>query len=91
MNTSDVRNMKQSQWLFWVCAIPFTIVVMGISVLIVQNVESLRQGWATLVDYKTVAMSGPPADEEVEGREAEEEEDFAARTRTRSKGSLRFS
>ena len=95
MNTSDVRNMNQSQWLFWVCAIPFTIVVMGISALIVQNVESLRHGWATLVDYRTAAKSGPSPDEEIEGGEAEEEEEeeeeYTTNSRTRRKSSVRFS
>ena len=96
MNTFDVRNLEQSQWLFWVCAIPFTIVVMAISALIVQNVESLRQGWATLIDYRTGAKSGQSPDEEIEGGEAEEEEEeeeeeeYTPNPRTRRKSSVRF-
>lgn len=30
MNTNDVRNMDLTQWLFWVIAIPLTIIIIGL-------------------------------------------------------------
>lgn len=31
MNTSDIRNLGQNQWVFWATAIPFTILVLSIT------------------------------------------------------------
>jgi nucleoside recognition membrane protein YjiH len=31
MNTNDVRNMGQSQWLFWAAALPLTTLVIAVS------------------------------------------------------------
>jgi len=36
MNTSDVRNMELTQWVFWTCAIVFTIVVVLVTVYFVD-------------------------------------------------------
>lgn len=36
MNTSDVRNMELSQWVFWTCAIVFTVIVVLITVYFVD-------------------------------------------------------
>jgi hypothetical protein len=36
MNTSDVRNMKLTQWVFWTCAIIFTVIVVLITVYFVD-------------------------------------------------------
>ena len=69
MNTFDIRNLSHSQWLFWVCAIPFTIVVVGLSVLIVQHIEPLRQFWADFLDRRATARLG-----QLEETEEEEEE-----------------
>lgn len=30
MNTNDIRNMQSDQWLFWVLAIPFTVITTGV-------------------------------------------------------------
>ncbi len=68
MNTFDIRNLSHSQWLFWVCAVPFIIVVVGLSVLIVQHIEPLRQFWADFLDRRAAASLG-------QLEETEEEED----------------
>ena len=36
MNTSDVRNMALTQWVFWTCAIVFTVIVVLITVYFVD-------------------------------------------------------
>lgn len=36
MNTSDVRNMALTQWVFWTCAIVFTVIVILITVYFVD-------------------------------------------------------
>jgi hypothetical protein len=36
MNTADVRNMAQSQWVFWISASSFTIIVILITVYFVD-------------------------------------------------------
>ena len=42
MNTSDIRKMRDGQWLFWVVAIPFTIGVLIIC-LMIANVRLKRR------------------------------------------------
>jgi hypothetical protein len=36
MNTSDVRDMELTQWVFWTCAIVFTVIVVLITVYFVD-------------------------------------------------------
>ena len=36
MNTADVRNMELTQWVFWTCAIVFTVIVVLITVYFVD-------------------------------------------------------
>jgi len=43
MNTIDVRNLEQGQWLFWTIALPVTTVVIGLAVLVVLKGESIRE------------------------------------------------
>jgi hypothetical protein len=43
MNTVDVRNLEQGQWLFWTVALPVTTVVIGLAVLVVLKGESIRE------------------------------------------------
>lgn len=43
MNTADIRNMHTPQWIFWVCAIPVTIIVIGLSVFAIRYFEPARQ------------------------------------------------
>lgn len=55
MNTYDIRNLNSQQWIFWACAIPLTIIVMALSLLIVQKVEPLREFWGSFVDRRRAA------------------------------------
>ena len=43
MNTSDIRNMKSSQWVFWTIAVPITSFVIGLSLLVVLKGEAARE------------------------------------------------
>lgn len=45
MNTSDIRALDTPQWLFWACALPLTVIVVALAILIGRNVESIRQFW----------------------------------------------
>lgn len=42
MNTYDVRDMGTKQWLFWVTAVPVTVLVIGLAVLAVVKFEPVR-------------------------------------------------
>ena len=43
MNTSDIRNTKSGQWLFWTVAVPVTLVVIVLSLLVVLKGETIRE------------------------------------------------
>jgi len=43
MNTSNIRDLNQGQWLFWLVALPVTSVVIGIAVLVVLKGETIRE------------------------------------------------
>lgn len=43
MNTSDIRAMRSSQWLFWAIAVPVASVVIGLSLLVVLKGEAIRE------------------------------------------------
>lgn len=43
MNTSDIRNSENGQWMFWIIALPVTSVVIGLSLLVVLKGEVLRE------------------------------------------------
>jgi hypothetical protein len=43
MNTSDIRNLSQGQWLFWLIALPVTGVVIGLAILVVLKGENIRE------------------------------------------------
>jgi hypothetical protein len=49
MNTSDVRNMDGTQWVFWVVAIPLTIVIMFASLWFAGLLDGLRRWLASLL------------------------------------------
>ena len=50
MNTYDIRNMDTRQWLFWATAVPVTVLVMGLAVVAVLNLDPVRGVWARVVD-----------------------------------------
>lgn len=41
MNTNDIRNMTINQWVFWVTAIPFTVIVIGICLLFTGELSDI--------------------------------------------------
>lgn len=43
MNTSDIRNLRQGQWLFWSVGGPLTAVVIGVALLAVLKGEAIRE------------------------------------------------
>lgn len=43
MNTSDIRDLQQGQWVFWLLALPVTAVVVGVAVLVLLKGESIRE------------------------------------------------
>jgi hypothetical protein len=43
MNTFDIRNMGQSQWLYWAVAIPFTLLIIFLTLAWVGELEDMRQ------------------------------------------------
>jgi len=43
MNTSDIRDLAQGQWLFWIIALPVTAAVIGLAVLVVLKGETIRE------------------------------------------------
>ena len=49
MNTYDIRNMDARQWIFWATAIPVTIVVVALAVVLVLNIDPVRGLWASIV------------------------------------------
>ena len=50
MNTSDIRNMGKNQWIFWATAIPVTFLVVGLAVIAVLHIDSVRELWARIVE-----------------------------------------
>jgi hypothetical protein len=43
MNTSDIRDLSQGQWLYWTVSLPVTMFVIGIAILVVLKGESIRE------------------------------------------------
>ena len=50
MNTSDIRNLRTPQWIFWACAIPLTAIVIGASLLMMHKIEPVRELWGRYMD-----------------------------------------
>lgn len=53
MNTTDIRDMGSSSWLFWAIAVPLTSVTMGSVLYIGYNGDELRDTFSSL--YRIVA------------------------------------
>ena len=47
MNTSDIRDLAQGQWLYWTLSIPVTIFAVGVAILVVLRGESIREFFIT--------------------------------------------
>jgi Mg2+ and Co2+ transporter CorA len=42
MNTKDIRNTEDNQWIFWAVALPFTVAVLVVAIGIVQYISHRR-------------------------------------------------
>lgn len=52
MNTTDIRDMASNQSLFWIIAVPLTVVTMGLAMFIGYNGDDLRSFFASI--YRTL-------------------------------------
>lgn len=43
MNTTDIRNLEQKQWLFWAIALPVTLFVICLALMVVLKGETIRE------------------------------------------------
>ncbi|KAF2639274.1 hypothetical protein P280DRAFT_57283 [Massarina eburnea CBS 473.64] len=59
MNTSDIRDLQQGQWLFWLIAVPVTTAVIGVAVLVVLKGESIREFFIRREAAKDGQRGGP--------------------------------
>ncbi|KAL8911774.1 MAG: hypothetical protein Q9171_003107 [Xanthocarpia ochracea] len=50
MNTTDIRDTKFPQWIFWVSALPLTILVVVISLFVAHKIEPLKDFWTRVQD-----------------------------------------
>ena len=69
MNTSDVRNMDQDQWVYWAAALPLLLLVGGLCLAYTGGFSSLVRGtmglfsprWSGLQSGGRPAVVAPPA------------------------------
>jgi hypothetical protein len=59
MNTTDIRQMQQGQWLFWAIAIPSTILVLVVCLCIVQYKFKLRRRFRTIIYWPLAYFHKP--------------------------------
>lgn len=45
MNTSDIRDMADTQWVFWAMAVPICVVGLGIWMFYLHSFNVMRSGW----------------------------------------------
>ncbi|ERF71447.1 hypothetical protein EPUS_06829 [Endocarpon pusillum Z07020] len=50
MNTADVRDMTQSQWVYWAAAVPVTALVIGLTLLWAGEVNLARSAFRRLLE-----------------------------------------
>ncbi|KAL8806212.1 MAG: hypothetical protein Q9182_001487 [Xanthomendoza sp. 2 TL-2023] len=48
MNTTDIRDTKYPQWIFWATALPLTIAVVAIALFVAQKIEPVKDLWSRL-------------------------------------------
>lgn len=57
MNTKDIRNLNNTQWLFWAISIPLTIVTMLVALVIGYKGDAIRE---KVRNFVRQPVSGPP-------------------------------
>ncbi|KAI4273932.1 MAG: hypothetical protein L6R38_006227 [Xanthoria sp. 2 TBL-2021] len=50
MNTIDIRDTKFPQWIFWVSAVPLTVLVVILALFMAQMMEPLKDLWSQVQD-----------------------------------------
>ncbi|KAL8857722.1 MAG: hypothetical protein Q9178_005757 [Gyalolechia marmorata] len=58
MNTTDIRDTKFPQWIFWVSALPLTILVVVISLFVAHKIEPLKDLWTRVQDKLAAYQEG---------------------------------
>ncbi|KAL8920253.1 MAG: hypothetical protein Q9172_004581 [Xanthocarpia lactea] len=58
MNTTDIRDTKFPQWIFWVSALPLTILVVVISLFVAHKIEPLKDIWTRVQDKLAAYQEG---------------------------------
>lgn len=56
MNTSDIRNMGRSQWLFWAAAIPLTFSIIVICLLFTGDLFNLASWARQLLPQRSITQ-----------------------------------
>ena len=82
MNTYDVRNMKNNQWVFWAAALPLTFIIISLCLIWAGELNNFWTGFANLWRHGSGGRKGgylPTRDtriviERPVRREGEEEE-----------------
>lgn len=49
MNTIDIRNQDNPQWVFWASAVPLTAVVVGFSLFVARKIDSIKETWSSII------------------------------------------
>ncbi|KAL8679558.1 MAG: hypothetical protein Q9186_004152 [Xanthomendoza sp. 1 TL-2023] len=72
MNTTDIRDTKYPQWIFWASALPLTIAVVGIALFVAQKMEPVQDLWSRFSEKLDARHEAPsrinrPPTEDQEG------------------------
>ena len=67
MKITDIRLTERHQWVFWATAVPITILILGLSLLVVRYLESAREALSMVWDSRkpgTRDIIGPPSQQQ---------------------------
>jgi CorA-like Mg2+ transporter protein len=82
MNTQDVRNQTNSQWIFWATALPLTLAVVLVTMYISYHTNDLRDRWEKIFVPKQYHKTLDPKPNDSQG---EKREDWGNKLRQRSR------
>lgn len=52
MNTTDIRNSQQNQWLFWAISLPLTSLIVALALVVALRGDSIREMWIDRHNFK---------------------------------------
>ncbi|OCL05896.1 hypothetical protein AOQ84DRAFT_298018, partial [Glonium stellatum] len=52
MNTTDIRNSQQNQWIFWAISLPLTSLIVVLALLVALKGDSIREMWIDRQSFK---------------------------------------